>query len=417
MNRDKFIDYLDRPEKMDADNLEQIREVLQEYPYFQTAHILLLKTLDNLKDMRFSGQLKVSAAHIGNRNILFNLLHKHQVIVKPQPEEEGGSNDSEVISAGQAEPEITSSREAEPEVISAGEAEPELNSSEEDKPETSVKATVEEVPVPDDDKEIIQEESLADKILREVEQLRKSKESQKNEPPVEKKKEVLADSEKQPGGVPDPGTEKTVSPEETARDVLLIDEKAEIDSTPEVENTTEIDSSVKNREDDKRVKSDNDLLELDKSDQVPDNLKDQPDKLPGETEGKKKINQTGSHDNEVHSFSEWLDLFQETPFQHEEEQREETGNPRDDLIDRFLKEKPRIEPRSPLDSTDHPVDMSANSTKDNEEFFTETLAKIYIQQKHYKKAIYAYEKLCLKYPEKYSYFADQIDEIKRFINH
>jgi hypothetical protein len=43
---------------------------------------------------------------------------------------------------------------------------------------------------------------------------------------------------------------------------------------------------------------------------------------------------------------------------------------------------------------------------------TETLAKVYLEQKKYNKAIQAYEILILKYPEKSSFFADRINEIK-----
>ncbi len=50
------------------------------------------------------------------------------------------------------------------------------------------------------------------------------------------------------------------------------------------------------------------------------------------------------------------------------------------------------------------------------EFVTETLAKIYLRQGMYKQAILAYEKLSLKYPEKNTYFAGQIEEVKKLIH-
>ena len=43
---------------------------------------------------------------------------------------------------------------------------------------------------------------------------------------------------------------------------------------------------------------------------------------------------------------------------------------------------------------------------------TETLAKVYLEQKKYDKAIQAYEILILKYPEKSSIFANRIQDIK-----
>ena len=52
------------------------------------------------------------------------------------------------------------------------------------------------------------------------------------------------------------------------------------------------------------------------------------------------------------------------------------------------------------------------STQDNDDLTTETLAKIYIDQGHYERAIQAYSILCLKYPKKSAFFASQIKSIK-----
>ena len=47
--------------------------------------------------------------------------------------------------------------------------------------------------------------------------------------------------------------------------------------------------------------------------------------------------------------------------------------------------------------------------------FTETLAKIYIKQHRYDKALEIIKKLNLKYPKKNAYFADQIRFLEKLI--
>ena len=52
------------------------------------------------------------------------------------------------------------------------------------------------------------------------------------------------------------------------------------------------------------------------------------------------------------------------------------------------------------------------STEDNNYLITETLAKLYVEQGHFDRAIQAYEILCLRFPKKSSLFVDQINKIK-----
>jgi len=81
-----------------------------------------------------------------------------------------------------------------------------------------------------------------------------------------------------------------------------------------------------------------------------------------------------------------------------------------DLIDAFLAKQGRIVPDKTVDVKE---DLSEKSWASTDELMTETLAKVFVKQKKYNKALEAYQILGLKYPEKNSFFADQIKEIKR----
>jgi len=87
----------------------------------------------------------------------------------------------------------------------------------------------------------------------------------------------------------------------------------------------------------------------------------------------------------------------------------------DRLIDKFLEAQPRMPQIKDKESGAH---RENNSTQEdvNEDFVTETLASIYAQQGYYKKAVQIFEKLSMKYPEKSTYFATQIEKIKHLMN-
>jgi hypothetical protein len=85
-----------------------------------------------------------------------------------------------------------------------------------------------------------------------------------------------------------------------------------------------------------------------------------------------------------------------------------------ELIDKFIITNPRIEPHK--DKTYLPNDdISRPFVEETGGLVTETLAKIYVSQGYYSKAIDIYEKLSLTFPEKSSYFASQIEKVKEYI--
>ena len=85
----------------------------------------------------------------------------------------------------------------------------------------------------------------------------------------------------------------------------------------------------------------------------------------------------------------------------------------DELIDRFLKEEPRIKPRREASSEEN---LAEKNLIDPEDIGTETLAAIFLKQGLHEKALDIYQKLSLKFPEKSSYFAEKINSIKNDIN-
>ena len=124
--------------------------------------------------------------------------------------------------------------------------------------------------------------------------------------------------------------------------------------------------------------------------------------------------------NEKHSFNEWLMLTRFKPINREQddsqtpkEQIDSAQEDRDkkfDLIDKFITTKPKLKPEK---STAKTTNLADAQMIQPEALMTETLARIYVEQKNYKKALQSYNILSLKYPEKSGFFADQIKAIKQ----
>ena len=126
--------------------------------------------------------------------------------------------------------------------------------------------------------------------------------------------------------------------------------------------------------------------------------------------------------DETYSFREWLQLSSFTPIERVEPSTEgdkiSEGNQKKilkkdssnmKLVDDFIASSPKINPSL----QDSYTDIAQDSVRENESLMTETLAHVYVAQKKYEKAITAFTILSLKYPEKSSFFAHQIQAIKK----
>ena len=103
---------------------------------------------------------------------------------------------------------------------------------------------------------------------------------------------------------------------------------------------------------------------------------------------------------EKYSFLDWFDVINDDIPRVDK---------KFDLIDEFIKNSPKIK----IDNKSEVKSSFKTDQKIKDELITETLAKIYVKQEKFNKAIKAYEILSLKYPKKSSFFADQINGIKK----
>ncbi|WP_026473861.1 hypothetical protein [Alkaliflexus imshenetskii] len=127
--------------------------------------------------------------------------------------------------------------------------------------------------------------------------------------------------------------------------------------------------------------------------------------------------------DEARSFSDWLSVLRHQPVpavKTDESVVPVKGKQKKKmaLIDNFLERgiNTRIKVSHDETAISKQEDISAKSLQESEDLMTETLANIYIRQKHFLKAIDIFERLRLKYPEKNTYFARRIKELEEQIN-
>ncbi len=126
---------------------------------------------------------------------------------------------------------------------------------------------------------------------------------------------------------------------------------------------------------------------------------------------------------EKFSFNQWLQLASKPQTDNKQDNIESSEQNKDSVteqntqqqqkferIDRFIAQNPKIVPNK---NTPIPENVANSGVLDKNELMTETLARVYLEQKKYKNAIQAYKILSLKYPEKSGFFADRIKIVEK----
>jgi hypothetical protein len=352
VNKTQFISFVENPEKMTGTDSILLGELLKNFPYFQTAHLLYAKSLHNTNSVHYNNQLRITAAYASDRKVLYRFITKQSII--------------------------------------------------------------EAVNTPIDIFKKTEEKKIEDVVI----DLVKEEINQHQIQPLSKEKIVHTEAE------------------EKIKETLIIVEKKE--TIESIVSLTDEEIQITAQAEDRM-----DLLEKEYISEIVDaKIEIELRSAPLMMENKEKTELFESNfvlpvsepileikvDKDQHitseplSFMDWLKHFKSE--ESSEEITETEGeklaeNPENqlsavELIDKFIKDEPKLTRQKTAFYS--PVNMAKQSVAEDITFVSETLAKIYVLQGNYAKAIKAYENLRLKYPEKRLYFASQIKSLRKLIN-
>ena len=305
MNRNDFLNMIGDTVPVNRQMIGEVYDLISIFPYFQSAHMLLLKGLYKNADVKFENQLKNSAIHVGDREVLYWLLRSK-------------------TSAEGEKTEVRNVIDQKQEIVS------------------------------DTEQTVIESAKNSELMISEIEK------SSEDTVPGEKHENITKSSGHQVMIAAEPDSIEPAG-------VIFLQEE---ETPPTEDKVFFMDPGFS-------IPEHSDLLELDL-------------------------------DEDTLTLSEDEDIFEAFPEISSKKQLQAN------LIDKFIIANPRIEPQKDKTYVQN-EDISKPFVEEDGGLVTETLAKIYVNQGYYSKALDIYEKLSLKFPEKSSYFASQIEKVKGYI--
>ena len=288
MEQQLLSKWIDHPECLNKETLYELRALLAQYPFFQTARLLYLKNLYLLHDVTFGEELRKAALYVTDVKVLFYMIEGNNYVIKP----------------------------------------------------------VEKSEIPEGDPSADRTLALINSFLAEQPESFGEKAFAAMDVPVDVHSDYTS--------------------------FLSTPSSDDVDQ-PQMKGQGLIDSFLEKTEE--AIPEDSPLIEPDRS---VENQEDVLNTLLAENE----------EESEIAQPLDTADIVGTTP--------------------------PETTDQEEQDSED--TDISTNDGEmEDESFFTETLAKIYVKQHRYLKALEIIKKLNLKYPKKNAYFADQIRFLEKLI--
>ncbi|HET6991395.1 MAG TPA: hypothetical protein VFJ43_08735 [Bacteroidia bacterium] len=424
MNTQQLIGWMKDPGTLGKEASAQLDTLTQTFPFFQTAHLLYIKSLHNENSFLYNNQLKVAAAYSTNRKVLYELITKKEAAGKKAAVVvEEVKNEKENLIEKSVSIEKTT---ADKEEIIQPEFPKKRFTKDEDEWESGMmrqlqllhhwKTSPAEILAKRIEEINAEKEAAAKKAAAVVEEIQETKVEEKTPSAADEINTLLY-------VLVEPGEAEDIS--DTEEEVVTATEQEENENwevkvleteTPEVpaeknENIQVPQDTLSQEIIREAITS---SIELEVDDTLPSieelgHKKELADRKPEPVKFVEPVKD--EKPAEELTFTSWLKQVSKEPVSEEKIEKQPIKS---DLVDKFIQEQPRIQQNPQAKSSFfNPVNMAKKSVQDSDEFITETLAKIYVKQGNISKAIRAYQKLSLKFPEKSAYFAALIEELKR----